>query len=50
VDIHAGTPEFKDCIRAIVEFDPEDLSDAVEQVNITLPKRVQTASWLQSLP
>ena len=44
VDMHAGTPNFKCWILAIVEIDPEDLSDAVERVNITLPKRVLTAA------
>ena len=36
----AGNPDFKGWIRAVVEVDPEDLSDTVERVNITLPKRV----------
>ncbi len=44
VDMHAGNPDFKGWIWAIVEIDPEDLSDAVERVNITLPKRVLTAA------
>ena len=37
VDMHAGNPDFKGWIWAIVQIDPEDLSDAVERVNITLP-------------
>ena len=44
VDMHAGNPDFKGWIWAIVEIDPEDLSDAVERVNITIPKRVLTAA------
>ena len=44
VDMHAGNPDFKGWIWAIVEIDPADLSDAVERVNITLPKRVLTAA------
>ena len=44
VDMHAANPDFKGWIWAIVEIDPEDLSDAVERVNITLPKRVLTAA------
>ena len=44
VDMHAGNPDFKGWIWAIVEIKPEDLSDAVERVNITLPKRVLTAA------
>ena len=43
VDMHAGNPDFKDWIWAIVEIDPE-VSEAVERVNITLPKRVLTAA------
>ena len=50
VDMHAAhsglaaKADFKGWIWAIVEIDPEDLSDAVERVNITLPKRVLTAA------
>ena len=50
VDMHAAHSElsakadFKGWIWAIVEIDPEDLSDAVERVNITIPKRVLTAA------
>ena len=50
VDMHAGNPglvakaDFKGWIWAIVEIDPEDLSDAVERVNITFPKHVLTAA------
>ena len=44
VDMHAGNPDFKGWIWAIVEINPEDLSDAVERVNITIPKRVLTAA------
>ncbi len=44
VDMHAGNPDFKGWIWAIVEIDPEDLSDGVERVNITVPKRVLTAA------
>ena len=44
VDMHAGNRDFKGWIWAIVEIDPEDLSDAVERVNITLPRRVLTAA------
>ena len=40
----AGNPDFKGWIWAVVEIDPDDLSDAVERVNITLPKRVLTAA------
>ena len=36
--------DFKGWIWAIVEIDPEDLSDAVERVNITIPKRVLAAA------
>ena len=43
-DKHAGNPDFKGWIWAIVEIAPEDLSDAVERVNITIPKRVLTAA------
>ena len=39
-----GQSEFQGWIWAIVEIDPEDLSDAVERVNITLPRRVLTAA------
>ena len=50
VDMHAAhsglvaKADFKGWIWAIVEIDPEDLSDAVERVNITVPKRVLTAA------
>ena len=50
VDVHAAhsglaaKADFKGWIWAIVEIDPEDLSDAVERVNITIPKRVLTAA------
>ena len=40
----AAKADFKDWIWAIVEIDPKDLSDAVERVNITFPKRVLTAA------
>ena len=40
VDMHVGNPDFKGWIWAIVEIDPEDLSDAVERVNITVPLSV----------
>ena len=36
--------DFKGWLWAIVAIDPADLSDAVERVNITLPKRVLTAA------
>ena len=42
--MQAGNPDFKSWIWAIVEINPEDLSDVVERVNITLPKRVLTAA------
>ncbi len=33
-------PEFKDWVWAIAEIDPALLSDEIERVNITLPKRI----------
>ena len=33
-------PDFKGCVWAIVEIDPALLSNAIERVNITLPKRI----------
>ena len=40
----AAKADFKGWIWAIVEINPEDLSDAVERVNITIPKRVLAAA------
>ena len=40
----AAKEDFKGWIWTIVEIDPEDIPDAVERVNITLPKRVLTAA------
>ena len=38
-----AVPDLPGCFSAIVEIDPEDLSDAVERVNITLAKRLLMA-------
>ena len=40
IERHQKNPEFKNWIWAVVEIDPALLSDDIERVNITLPKRV----------
>jgi predicted RNase H-like HicB family nuclease len=40
VDLHYGNPDFAGWIWALVEIDPLRLDQAVERVNITLPRRV----------
>ena len=40
IEKHQKNSEFKNWIWAVVEIDPALLSDDIERVNITLPKRV----------
>ncbi|MFO1430402.1 MAG: type II toxin-antitoxin system HicB family antitoxin [Candidatus Competibacteraceae bacterium] len=38
--LHAAHPEFADWVWAVVNVDPARLDEEIEQVNITLPRRV----------
>lgn len=40
IDMHYGNPDFAGWTWALVEIDPLRLDQAVERVNITLPRRV----------
>jgi predicted RNase H-like HicB family nuclease len=40
IEVHQKNPEFEGWIWAVTEIDPALLSDEIERVNITLPKRV----------
>jgi predicted RNase H-like HicB family nuclease len=40
IDVHRKNKQFKGWVWAIVEIDPALLSDEVERVNISLPKKV----------
>ena len=40
IDMHRNNKQFKGWVWAIVEIDPALLSDDIERVNISLPKKV----------